>query len=165
MIGKKLNVVGLFLASFAAFALGLGQPHAAAAGAVDLSRIENLMDTQEGRAALARAGVSAEGFTRMLAGLSPEQRRTIAEMAGAASPEARLGARMTAEGYTQAEISERLALLSNDEIARLADDPEATSSGTGVSTVILVLCLALVVVLVGYYFMFFEPEPPPPPDA
>lgn len=170
MAKKYLQGLGLFLATFAAFALAVGYPSSAlaAAGKTDLSQIEKLVGTEAGKAALARAGVTAEQFKTMLAKLTPEQRAKVEKMAGDATPRARLAAGMLAAGYTQKEINERLALLTNDEMAKLADSPDAVTAGTGVGTVILVVLLVFVAVLTAWYFVAIEdpdvqPEPEPAP--
>ncbi len=170
MAKKYLQGLGLFLATFAAFALAVGYPNSAlaAAGETDLSQIETLIGTEAGKIALARAGVTAEQFKTMLAKLTPEQRAKVEKMAGDATPKARLAAGMLAAGYTQKEIDERLALLTNDEMAKLADSPDAVTAGTGVGTAILIVLLVLVAVLTAWYFVAVEdpgvePEPEPAP--
>lgn len=170
MAKKFLRGLGLFLAMFAAFALAVGHPNTAlaAAGTTAPSRIEKLIGTEAGKAALARAGVTAEQFKTMLAKLTPEQRANVEKIAADATPRARLAAGMLAAGYTQKEINERLALLTNDEMAKLADSPDALTAGAGVGTVILVVLLVFVAVLTAWYFVAVEdpeaaPEPAPAP--
>ena len=169
MHGKYLHCWGLFLAAFAAFSLALGQPQVllAATEKVNLSDVERMIDTKEGRAALAKTGISAEKFKAMLARLSPEQREKLGNMVKNSTPEARLTARMMAAGYTKPEVDQRLAVLTADEIATLADDPAAMTAGTGVCTVILVTLLVLVAVGVSWYFVAIEEpiEPAPAPEA
>ena len=168
MAKNHLQGLGLFLATFAAFALAVGYPNTAfaAAGKTDLSQIEKLIGTEAGKVALARAGVTAEQFKTMLAKLTPEQRARVENMAGDATPKARLAAGMLAAGYTQKEINERLALFTNDEMAKLADSPDAVAAGTGVGTVILVVLLVFVAVCTAWYFVAIEDpdvEPGPAP--
>ena len=171
MARKYLQGLGLFLATFAAFALAAGYPNTAlaAAGKTDLSRVETLIRTDSGKAALTKAGVTAEQFNTMLGKLTPEQRGRIEKMAAAATPKARLAAGMLAAGYTQKEIDERLSLLRNDEMAKLADSPDAVTAGTGVGTVVLIVVIVLVIVLTAWYFVAVEdptepdPEPEPAP--
>ena len=82
-----------------------------------------------------------------------------------ASAKARLAARMRAVGYTEAEANERIRLLTDEEIAELADDPDAMASGTGVTTVVLICSLVFVAALVAWYFVAAEPVEPPAPEA
>lgn len=166
MAKKYLQGLGLFLTTFAAFALAVGHPNnaLATAGRADLAQIETLIGTEAGKAALAQAGVTAEQFKAMLAKLTPEQRAKVEKMAADAAPKARLAAGMLAAGYTQKEINERLALLTNDEVAKLADSPDAVTAGTGVGTAILVVLLVFVAVITAWYFVAIEdPESPPEP--
>ena len=170
MTGKHLQCAGLFLATVAAFSLALGQPRVvlAATEDIDPSAIEQLADTRAGKAALGRAGVSAEKLKLMLARLSPGQRQKLEAFAEKLTPRARLGAKMIAEGYTRAEADERLALLTGAEIAKLADDPDAMAAGKGV-WFIAALVGALMALIVSLYFMALEepvleePEPEPKP--
>lgn len=173
MTGKYWQRLGLFLMAFAAFSIALGHPHVvlAATDSVEPSGVEKVLGTEQGRATLAEAGLSAEQAKTMLAALSPQQRSALDDMAESITCKAQLGARMMAAGYTKAEVDERLALLSEDEIARLAGDPEATTAGTGAGFVIAVLVVILVAVLVAWYFVaieepaipYAEPAPVPPP--
>jgi|GEM_PF-6967727 len=173
MTGKYWQSLGLFLMASAAFSVALGHPRVALATteSVEPSGVEKALGTEQGRAALARAGLSAEQARTMLAALSPEQRSALDDMAASITPKAQLGARMMAAGYTKAEVDERLALLSDDEIATLAGDTEATTAGTGAGFVIAVLVVILVAVLVAWYFVaieepaidYSEPAPAPPP--
>ena len=165
MTGKHVQRFGLFLATFAVLALALGQPQTALAGDVGASDIERLMSTEEGRAALDSAGLSPDRFKAMFAALSPRQQEALVNLARDAAPKARLRARLLAEGYTEAEVNDRLALLTDDEIARLAADPGATEAGSGVGTVLFVICLVLVAVLVAWYFVAAEPVAEPEPPA
>lgn len=176
MTGKHLHTTGLFLASIAAFSIGLGQPRTVfAAGAEpDLARIQKLVETKEGKAVLARAGVSAAQFKLMLGKLSTEQRQTLESALARLTPEARLCARLIAAGYTKAEAEERIAILTQDELARLADNPEATTGGGAVAGAVAALLVFLAVLLVSWYFVAIEdpdvdrPSPrasPAPPPA
>lgn len=168
MTKKVLQSAGLFLATFAAFALAVGHPHTAlaAAGKTDLSRVEKLIDTEAGETALARAGVSADEFKTMLAKLTPEQRTKVETMARNASPRARLTAGMLAAGYTKEEINKRLDLLTNEEMAKLADSPDAVTAGTSVGTAVAVVLIVFIAVLVAWYFVAVEdPEAADPAPA
>jgi len=175
MTGKHLlQCAGLFLATVAAFSLALGQPRVvlAATGDIAPSAVEQLADTTAGKAALRRAGVSAEKFKLMLATLAPGQRQKLEALAEKLTARARLSARMIAQGYTQAEADQRLALLTDAEIARLADDQDAMASGRGV-WFIAALVGAVMALVVSLYFMALEeplpeepepaPQPTPPP--
>ncbi len=176
MTGKKLHSVGLFLASIASFSVGLGQPRTVfAAGAeVDIARMQKLIETKEGKAVLARAGISAAQFALLLRKLSSEQRRTLESALARITPEARLTARLVAAGYTKAEAEERIALLTYDEVARLADNPEATTGGGAIASALAALLVLLAALLVSWYFVAIEdpeldvPSPrtsPAPPPA
>jgi len=157
MTGRKAYNLGLFLAAFAAFALGVGHPHIAqAAEEVGPAAFESLMNTPEGKAALTRAGLSDAKLKTMLAALSSEQQKALAEAAAGLLPRARLTAQLKAEGYNDTEIGDRLAVLTDQEIAELARDPEAMTSGTGVGTIVFLLALVLVAVLVAWYFVAIE---------
>ncbi|MFW6158526.1 MAG: PA2779 family protein [Planctomycetota bacterium] len=146
MTRKAFCNLGLFLATMAALALGLGHPQVTFAGETDALAPETLTETVER--------------------LSPEQRRALVDAAVVASPRARLAVKMANQGYTTDEIRDRLALLSEKEIETLAGEPEAMEAGGSVGTVVFVFSLALVAAIVAWYFMFQEPvevEPPPPP--
>jgi hypothetical protein len=169
MIGTFLKDGGLFLAAFAAFTLAAGHPHVAcAAGDPHPQSVEELLQTEEGKAAIERAGYSPEAFKALLDKLSPEQRRALDEKVRNASPRTRLAARLVAAGYTRAEAEERLARLTDEEIVRLANDPDATTAGAGTGAAVAIAVLVLAVVLVAVYFLFIEEptaEPPPAPPA
>lgn len=168
MAKKYLQCLGLFLASAAACALAIGYPHTALAvtGQSDLSDVEKVLDTEAGKTALANAGLSAEQFKTMLASLSPEQQANLKQMVRDITPRARLAAGMRAAGYTDNEVRERLALLSDEEIAKLADSPDAVTAGTGVTTVVLIIIIVFVVITVAWYFVAIEdPEGHGPPAA
>lgn len=176
MIGKHLHTVGLFLASMAAFSVGLGQPRTvfAADAETDIARIQKFIETREGRTVLARAGVSPAQFKLMLGKLTTEQRQSLWSALARITPEARLAARLVAAGYTKAEAEERIALLTQDEVARLADNPEATTGGGAVPSVVAALLVLLAALLVSWYFVAIEdpelerPSPkasPAPPPA
>ncbi len=96
----KFENVGLFLAVLAAFALGFGAPQVASA-APEMTEVEELTAEQE---ALVEAAVET-------------------------SPHARLAVRMVQLGYEESEIIERLELLTDDEIASLADEPIKMEAG------------------------------------
>ena len=164
MTGKNWQCVGLFMAAIAAFSLACGNPQVVFAATPD-SPVEQALNTAQGRAALARAGISPDQFKTMLQSLSPEQRARLDEMASDMTPRAILAARMTAQGYTKPEVDERLAVLTQDEVASLAGNPEATVGGAGVGSAIFILALVIVACLVVFYFAFWEPAPssPPPP--
>jgi uncharacterized small protein (DUF1192 family) len=154
MVGMRWQSLGLFLASLAAFGLGLGVHRTARAE--QAGNMVKVMDTEAGRAALARAGVTAEQFKAMLDRMTPEQRAHIEAKALSLTPEARLTARMVAAGYSVAEAKERVAVLSGDEIVRLADDPNAVSSGAGAGAGIAIVVLVFLVILVVIYYAFME---------
>ena len=158
MATKNLRCLGLFLASFAAFALAVGYPNTARADepASDSEQIVRLFETAEGQAALKQAGLSAEQVATMLSALSPGQRAALEEMIRDITPRAILRARLLDAGYTDDEIQERLALLTEAEITEFAGSPDATTGGTGVGTVILVVLLVFVAVLVAWYFVAVE---------
>ncbi|MFH1732312.1 MAG: PA2779 family protein [Planctomycetota bacterium] len=166
MVKKYLQCLGLFLASAAACALAIGYPHAALAvtGQPGLSDAEKMLDTEAGKTALAKAGLSAEQFKTMLASLSPEQHAKLEQMVRDITPGARLAAGMRAAGYTDSEVRERLALLSDEEIAKLADSPDAVAAGTSVTTVVLIILLVFVAIVVAWYFVAVE-DPGAPPAA
>lgn len=161
MTGRMCQSAGLFLAAVAAFALGFGAHHVARAD--NPSDIDKMIETEAGQAALQKAGLSAGQFKAVLSKLTPAQRATIEEMARDLTPRARLTARMVAAGYTVDEARERIALLTDGEIAKLADDPNAVSSGSGVGAAIVIICLIFAVILVAAYFIVAE-EPPPEED-
>ena len=168
MAKKYLQCLGLFLASVAACALAAGYPHTAlaATGQPGLADVEKMLDTEAGKTALAKAGLSAEQFKTMLASLSPEQQAKLEQMVRGITPRARLAAGMRAAGYTDNEVRERLALLSDEEIAKLADSPDAVTAGAGVTTVVLIILIVFVVIAVAWYFIAIEdPEGPGPPAA
>lgn len=168
MAKKYLQCLGLFLASAAACALAVGYPHTALAvtGQPGPSDVEKVLDTEAGKTALAEAGLSAERFKTMLASLSPEQQAKLEQMVRDITPKARLAAGMRAAGYTDNEVRERLALLSDEEIAKLADSPDAVTAGTGVGTVVLIIIIVFVAVVVAWYFVAIEdPEGSGPPAA
>ncbi len=158
MAMKSPHGAGLFLAAFAAFALAAGVPQIvlAAPPQADLADVESLIETEEGKAALDKAGVSAEEFKTMLSKLSPERRAEIENMVRDITPKARLTAEMKAAGYTQEEVDERLSVLSDDEIAKLSASPDATAGGTSVATVVLIALLVFMAVLVAWYFVAVE---------
>lgn len=169
MAKKYLQCLGLFLASAAACALAVGYPHTALAVTGQPggpSDVEKVLDTEAGKTALANAGLSAEQFKTMLASLSPEQQAKLEQMVRDITPKARLAAGMRAAGYTDNEVRERLALLSDEEIAKLADSPDAVTAGTGVTTVVLIILLVFIAVVVAWYFVAIEdPEGSGPPAA
>jgi len=166
MTGKRISGLGLFLATVAAFALGAGLPAAyAGSGTTDRSSVDKAVDSAEGKAALAKAGISLARVKAALAKLTPEQKAELERTARRAAARATLRAKLVADGYTADEINERLALLADDEIARLAEDPAATEAGAGVGTVVFVLSLALIAVLVTVYFLTEEPPPIDTPPA
>ena len=171
MTHRYLECTGLFLGTLAAFFLALGQPHVvlAATGERDLCRVEKLAETAEGKAALAKAGISARDFKAALARLSPEQRQRLEKMARNITPRTRLAAKMSAEGYSPAEVNERLVLLADDEVAKLADNPDAATAGAGVGTIAFVLILVVVVVAITWHFVVMEgpteEEAPPAPTT
>ena len=153
--------VGLFLAMCAAFSLAFGYQHAAVAGG-NASLVEQTMSSEQGKAALEKAGVTPEQFATMYKSLTPEQKSQLESMVRDATPRAILSARMMEQGYTQAEAAQRLALLSNEEVARLAGNPDSTASGGAVEGLVFVLCLVLVAILVAWYFVAVEsPEQEP----
>jgi hypothetical protein len=156
--------LALFLATAAAFSIGLGHPRAALAAddTADLATIEKLIDTPAGKTALERAGVSADDFKAMLGRLSPEQKKAIAEKIGRMQPKARLAAQMVRAGYTPRQAAERIAVLTDDEIATLTGDPDAMASGGAVGTIFVIVLMVLAAILVSWYFVAIEPEPVPP---
>ena len=163
MTGKRWQALGLFLAAMAAFSLACGGPRVALA-ANEPSVVEQALSTPQGKAALAKSGVSPEKLNAMLASLSPEQRQKLEKMAAGMTPKAVLTARLLSQGYTQGEVSERLAVLSNDEMVQLAGSPEATEGGGFVAAIAVGLALVLVAVLVAFYFCAIEnPQVGPPP--
>ena len=145
MRGKRLSSIGLFLAAVAAFALGIGHSNVALADA-----------TAKADGAVSKA--KAE-FAKM----TPEQQREFVAKLLRESPRARLAVQMAREGYTPAEVKERLALLTDDEVAKLAGDPEAMNAGAGVSTAIFILSVLVIGLLIVVYFAAVEPVPEPPP--
>ncbi len=126
MIGQKSYHLGLLLGCLAAFAIGLGYPHAAAAD---------------------DAATAAEQLT-------PQQQALI-EAAIAASPEVRLAVKLANRGYTADEIDERLSVLTDEEIASLAGEPEMMEAGTG--CVLFVLAIAVVAVITALIFVSSGP--------
>jgi len=168
MTGKFVQCGGLFLAMTAALALGFGTPRAMAADAQDgKASIEQALSTPEGQAALARAGLSADQLKAELAKLTPEQRAELEKQMAEPTAKARLGARMMAAGYSRTEAAERLAMLTDDEAAKLADNPEATTGGT--NPILFGLAIAVVALLVALFFVTEpapeEPEAPAPAPA
>ena len=95
--------IGLFLGVMAALALGFGMPQAAAAS---------------------QANVEAA-----VEQLTAEQQAALVEAAMETSPHVRLAVMMANQGYGEAEILERLAMLSDEEVAKLADEPVAMEAG------------------------------------
>ena len=79
----------------------------------------------------------------------------------------RLVAGMLAAGYSPEEVRGRLALLTTDEMVRLADNPEATTGGKFVGILLAAALAFIVALLVGGYFVAVEepvpPAPQPPP--
>jgi hypothetical protein len=157
MTGRRYQSLGLFLAAIAAFGMGFGAHHVAQAA--NPTDAEKMIGTDAGRAALQKAGLSAEQFKAMLSKLTPGQRATVEEMARDLTPKARLTARMVGAGYTLEEAKDRIAVLTGDEIAKLADEPNAVSSGAGVGAAIVIITLIFAVVLIMIYYVFVE-EPP-----
>jgi len=137
MTGKHLQCAGLFLAAFAAFWLALGQPRLALA-------------------ASEKPAPSAEQVRAMLERLSPEQREALENKAC-------LAAKMLAVGYSAKEIKGRLALLTPEEMVRLARNPEATTGGKFAGFLLAVAAVIIVALLITGYFVAVE-EPPPPPE-
>ena len=160
MTGKRVQCLGLFLATFAAFLLALGQPGGVLGdtGKTDLSAVEKFMTTKDGSEALAKAGISVEKLQAMLAELSPEQRASLEKTLASIGPKVRLGAKMEAAGYSKAEANERLALLSDAEIAKLAADPEGMTSGGFIA----VLAVLIMVAAIWYFVVIEDPGTPPP---
>jgi len=155
--------LGLFLAALAAFSIALGQPHVAlAANESDLSAVDKLIKTPDGKAALARVGLSEAKFNELLGRLSPDQKKELASLIDKSTPKSRLTAKMIAAGYTAAEAKERLALLSDDEIAKLADDPDAMTAGTQAIAVAIAIVITLLILWV-YFATEPAPEPAPSP--
>lgn len=167
MTGRFLQSGGLFLAALAAFSLAVGHPQAvlAAEGDPDLAAIHKFAETPEGKEVLARAGLSPEHFRTMVGRLSAGQRRQLEGLICQAAPEARLRARLVDVGYTPAEADERIALLTEGEIARFADDPEATTAGTGVATVGVIILVALAALVAAWYFVAIEEPVPEEPEG
>jgi hypothetical protein len=159
-VGSKTFNLGLFLAACAATLLAMGSPQAAAANPT--ARAEELVRTPEGQAALARYGLTPERFSEMLERLTPAQRARVERLLRQADPRSRLETRLIASGYTPAEARERLAALSDDEIAALADHPDAMTAGTSDGVIVGFAALLLVIVFLVIYFLFIEDDLAPP---
>ncbi len=134
--------LGLLLATMAALALGMGYPTAAMADQASSPDADKLAEAVEQ--------------------LAPEQRLALVQSVTAVSPEARLAVRMVNRGYSIDEVQDRLALLTDCEIEKLAGDPEALEAGAGVGIVVFLLSLVLVAALVAWYFIVEDPGTPDP---
>ncbi len=127
MIGQKSFHLGLLLGCLAAFAIGLGYPHAVAAD---------------------EPVAAAEQLT-------PQQQALI-EAAVAASPEVRLAVKLANRGYNADEIDERLSVLTDEEIASLAGEPEKMEAGA-FGCLVFIMSVALVAIITALIFVTYEP--------
>jgi hypothetical protein len=158
-VGTKTFNLGLFLAVCAATLLGMGSPQAAAANPT--AGTERIAGTPEGKAALARYGITPERFSEMLKKLSPEQRATVDRMMRQSDPRTILETRLVASGYTPTEARDRISVLSDKEIATLAAHPDAMTAGTSDGIVLGFAVLVLVIIFVVVYFLFIEDDVAP----
>ena len=161
MMGRTWRI-GLFLATVAACYLAMGTPAMAAAPE---SAAQQALSTPQCKDALAKAGISTEQAEKMIKALTPDQRAQLERMAQELTPKSILSARMLSQGYTQTEVNERLASLTNDEIVQLAGNPDATVGGTNAGLAIAILCVVLAAILVTLYFTALEPGVETAPSA
>lgn len=153
-----------FLAAFAAFGLAFGADKAMAAQ--ETSALESVFGTPAGKAALAKTGVDAAKLGAMIQKLTPEQRTRVESLLKQASPENVLVARMIESGYTPAEAAKRLAVMSNDEIASLAGNPESTATGgSAFIALLIIIIVALIIILYYQNEPTDEYTPPSPPPS
>ena len=122
MENRRSYNVGLFFGVMAALALGFGMPQATAAAQADVE-------------------MSVEQLT-------PEQQAALVEAAMEASPHVRLAVEMANQGYEEAEILERLAMLTDEEVAKLADEPVAMEAGAVHGAIVLAIIVVAVLILV-----------------
>ncbi len=122
MDNRRFYNVGLFLGVMAALALGLGMPQAAADAQADVE-----MAVEQ---------------------LTPEEQEALVEAAMEASPHVRLAVMMANQGYGEAEILERLAMLTDEEGAKLADEPVAMEAGAVPGALVVAILVVAVLLLV-----------------
>ncbi len=122
MENRRSYNVGLFFGVMAALALGFGMPQATVAAQAD---VETAVEQ-----------------------LTPEQQAALVEAAMEVSPHVRLAVEMANQGYEEAEILERLAMLTDEEVAKLADDPVAMEAGAVWGAILVTSLVVAVLVLV-----------------
>jgi uncharacterized repeat protein (TIGR01451 family) len=160
MLGRRTELAGLFLAAMAATILGMGgaQTVLAANPEMQMMEIEKLLQTDHGKTAMAKLGLSLDDVRELTKKLSPEQLRSLQKMAKDAHPKARLTARMVAAGYTLDEAKERISVFSDVEVTKLANDTTYMDGGEGRGAVALILLLLLALLGLLWWWLSGEDD-------
>ncbi len=160
MLGRRMELMALFMAAAAATVLGLGGPQTVLAANTDYQamQLETLLQTEHGKAAMARLGLSLDDVQEMTRKLSPEQLRRLERLARDAHPKARLTAQMIASGYSLEEAKERISVLSDDEVTKLANDPAFMHPGSGTRGIAIVVILLLALLGLLWWWLSGDEE-------